>query len=122
MSSETFSIPIVPDQPAADGCCSEKSVADSTDSGNPASAAAHHAEPCSHHGAATGSEGPACELKAADATVEIDDAALIGALREVVDPELMINIVDLGLVYSINHTDQKVLVEMTLTSPACPAG
>ncbi|WP_373653849.1 metal-sulfur cluster assembly factor [Schlesneria sp. DSM 10557] len=34
----------------------------------------------------------------------------------------MINIVDLGLVYSINHTERKVLVEMTLTSPACPAG
>lgn len=52
----------------------------------------------------------------------VDDAALIEALREVVDPELMINIVDLGLVYSINHTDRKVNVEMTLTSPACPAG
>lgn len=52
----------------------------------------------------------------------IDDAALIEALREVIDPELMINIVDLGLVYSINHTDRKVAVDMTLTSPACPAG
>ena len=54
--------------------------------------------------------------------VEPDDAALIEALRQVIDPELMINIVDLGLVYSINHTVRKVLVEMTLTSPACPAG
>jgi metal-sulfur cluster biosynthetic enzyme len=52
----------------------------------------------------------------------VDDAALIEALREVIDPELMINIVDLGLVYSINHTDRKVAVDMTLTSPACPAG
>jgi metal-sulfur cluster biosynthetic enzyme len=52
----------------------------------------------------------------------LDDAALIDALREVIDPELMINIVDLGLVYSINHTDRKVAVDMTLTSPACPAG
>ena len=51
-----------------------------------------------------------------------DDAALIDALRTVIDPELMINIVDLGLVYSINHTDRKASVEMTLTSPACPAG
>jgi len=55
-------------------------------------------------------------------SVDLDDAALIDALREVIDPELMINIVDLGLVYSINHTDRKVNVEMTLTSPACPAG
>ena len=55
-------------------------------------------------------------------STDVDDAALIDALREVIDPELMINIVDLGLVYSINHTDRKVNVEMTLTSPACPAG
>jgi len=57
-----------------------------------------------------------------EAEAPVDDAALIDALREVIDPELMINIVDLGLVYSINHTDRKVHVDMTLTSPACPAG
>jgi metal-sulfur cluster biosynthetic enzyme len=50
------------------------------------------------------------------------DADLIEALRQVVDPELMVNIVDLGLIYSVNHEDRKVRVEMTLTSPACPAG
>ena len=50
------------------------------------------------------------------------DAELIEALRQVIDPELMVNIVDLGLVYSINQTKRKVSVEMTLTSPACPAG
>ena len=58
----------------------------------------------------------------ASAEVPPDDGALIDALRTVIDPELMINIVDLGLVYSINQTDGKVHVEMTLTSPACPAG
>lgn len=62
------------------------------------------------------------EGQPANEDVPVDDAALIDALREVIDPELMINIVDLGLVYSINHTDRKVNVEMTLTSPACPAG
>ncbi len=51
-----------------------------------------------------------------------DEAALIDTLKEVIDPELMINIVDLGLVYSVNQEDSKVNVEMTLTSPACPAG
>ena len=34
----------------------------------------------------------------------------------------MVNIIDLGLVYAINRDGQKVYVEMTLTSPACPAG
>ncbi len=51
-----------------------------------------------------------------------DEATLIDTLKEVIDPELMINIVDLGLVYSVNQQDSKVNVEMTLTSPACPAG
>jgi metal-sulfur cluster biosynthetic enzyme len=51
-----------------------------------------------------------------------DEATLIEALKEVVDPELMVNVVDLGLVYSVEQQDAKVAVEMTLTSPACPAG
>jgi metal-sulfur cluster biosynthetic enzyme len=51
-----------------------------------------------------------------------DDAALLEALRDVVDPELMINIVDLGLIYDVEQVDNKVTVNMTLTSPACPAG
>jgi metal-sulfur cluster biosynthetic enzyme len=51
-----------------------------------------------------------------------DEIALIEALKGVIDPELMINIVDLGLVYGIEQEDETVKVEMTLTSPACPAG
>lgn len=43
------------------------------------------------------------------------------ALHEVVDPELDINIVDLGLVYDLSFDDQNVLIiSMTLTSAACP--
>ncbi len=51
-----------------------------------------------------------------------EELELIEALKQVIDPELMINVVDLGLVYSVEQTDSKVDVEMTLTSPACPAG
>ena len=42
------------------------------------------------------------------------------ALRTVVDPELGINIVDLGLVQAIDLDGSAVHVEMTMTSPACP--
>jgi metal-sulfur cluster biosynthetic enzyme len=49
------------------------------------------------------------------------------ALKQVVDPELFVNVVDLGLIYEIkiNETEagkSDVAVEMTMTSPACPAG
>ncbi|MBX3437948.1 MAG: metal-sulfur cluster assembly factor [Planctomycetaceae bacterium] len=51
-----------------------------------------------------------------------DEVQLIDALKQVIDPELMINIVDLGLVYEVAQQERVVNVEMTLTSPACPAG
>ena len=44
------------------------------------------------------------------------------ALRKVKDPELNLNIVDLGLVYDIRVDGAEVQVDMTLTSPGCPAG
>jgi metal-sulfur cluster biosynthetic enzyme len=49
------------------------------------------------------------------------------ALKQVIDPELFVNIVDLGLIYEVKIDDQadgksNVAVEMTMTSPACPAG
>lgn len=51
-----------------------------------------------------------------------DQDAVIDALRTVIDPELNVNIVDLGLVYTIQNREAEVDVEMTLTTPACPAG
>ncbi len=44
------------------------------------------------------------------------------ALRKVKDPELNLNIVDLGLIYEISVDGSDVNVDMTLTSPGCPAG
>ena len=43
--------------------------------------------------------------------------------ERVKDPELMLNIVDLGLIYDVDITEQKTAeITMTLTSPGCPAG
>jgi metal-sulfur cluster biosynthetic enzyme len=49
------------------------------------------------------------------------------ALKQVIDPELFVNIVDLGLIYDITMDAQddgttNVSIDMTMTSPACPAG
>lgn len=45
-------------------------------------------------------------------------------LRDVIDPELMVNIVDLGLIYGVtyNEADKQIDVALTLTSPGCPMG
>ncbi len=56
----------------------------------------------------------------------IAEESVLAALRQVYDPELLVNIVDLGLVYEVQVTEQDgksdIHVKMTMTSPACPAG
>lgn len=51
-----------------------------------------------------------------------DEAEIREALRQIIDPEVGANIVDLGLIYRIECAPQRVLLEMTMTSPACPMG
>ena len=73
---------------------------------------------------------PDQSLTAADAALspadeEISDAVLeqqiIDALRDVYDPEIPINIYDLGLIYEVDiDLDRVVRIEMTLTTPGCP--
>lgn len=46
---------------------------------------------------------------------------IIEHLREVYDPEISINVYDLGLIYEIDLKDQHCDITMTLTSPMCPA-
>lgn len=42
-------------------------------------------------------------------------------LKTVFDPEIPVNIYDLGLIYKIDIEDSKCLIDMTLTAPSCPA-
>jgi len=54
----------------------------------------------------------------ADATLE---QKVIAAIRTVYDPEIHVNVYDLGLIYNININDNAVVnIDMTLTAPACP--
>jgi metal-sulfur cluster biosynthetic enzyme len=51
-----------------------------------------------------------------------DSTAIWNVLRSIPDPEFGVNIVDLGLIYSVDCRDGDVDVVMTLTTPTCPAG
>jgi metal-sulfur cluster biosynthetic enzyme len=54
------------------------------------------------------------------ATLTVDDVQ--EALTNVIDPELGIDFVELGLIYSVEIEDSDVFVSFTLTSPGCPIG
>ena len=47
---------------------------------------------------------------------------VVGALKEVYDPEIPVNVVDLGLIYDVDINDDNVNIVMTLTAPGCGMG
>lgn len=53
-------------------------------------------------------------------STSVTEAAVLDTLRGVIDPELGCNLVDLGLIYSVEILGPKVRVTMTLTTPGCP--
>lgn len=57
-------------------------------------------------------------------TMNPEEGKIFNLLKGVIDPELMVNIVDLGLVYGVwLNTSEKVIdIDLTLTSPGCPMG
>jgi metal-sulfur cluster biosynthetic enzyme len=66
-----------------------------------------------------GSAGGAADGLYTASDPETED--LLEALRDVVDPELGVNVVDLGLVYGVTvESDRTATIDMTLTSAACP--
>lgn len=53
-------------------------------------------------------------------TVSINKADVLATLRQVMDPEIDLNIVDLGLIYDVAIEGAKVSIRMTVTTPGCP--
>ena len=49
------------------------------------------------------------------------ETRIVEGLKSIYDPEIPVNIYDLGLIYDVNvHDDQSVIITMTLTAPNCP--
>jgi metal-sulfur cluster biosynthetic enzyme len=71
-------------------------------------------------GQETTTPAPAPGSAAAFSEFSLEQAKL--ALRKVKDPDLNLNIVDLGLVYDVRVEGNDVTVDMSLTSPGCPSG
>ena len=98
--------------------------------------------PASAESEATGSEAPTSpepqvaveatansdDVPAGSATGELTEDVCREELKKVIDPELFVNIVDLGLIYTVAIADAEaagphnVAIDMTMTSPMCPAG
>lgn len=53
-------------------------------------------------------------------TPPLEEAAILETLRQVIDPEIGCNIVDLGLIYGVAIDGARVTVKMTLTTAGCP--
>jgi metal-sulfur cluster biosynthetic enzyme len=76
----------------------------------------------SEDAAESGSEGSAPAADASETDVAVTEDQVKLALRRVKDPELNLNILDLGLVYAIRVEGSTVSIDMSLTSPGCPSG
>ena len=50
----------------------------------------------------------------------INKEKIIDCIKTVMDPEIPVNLYDLGLIYSIKNSNNNILIEMTLTNPNCP--
>ena len=115
MSEENTPIPQLP--LASEGTC--QSSAESSGHSH-----SHHA------GGGCCGGNQTCGSKPAETVAKVlSEESVREQLKQVIDPELFVNIVDLGLVYTVglvpnaeDNTKQNIQVEMTLTSPMCPAG
>jgi FeS assembly SUF system protein len=60
------------------------------------------------------------EFEFQNQTSLIKNEQIIECIKTVMDPEIPVNLYDLGLIYSINNNNNNIVIEMTLTNPNCP--
>ena len=60
------------------------------------------------------------EFKSKNEVSVISKDQIIQCIKTVMDPEIPVNLYDLGLIYLIKNNDNNILIEMTLTNPNCP--
>lgn len=102
----------------------EKPTSGSTPSGHSvdANSALNSARAASPDTGSGGDEPAAEALPGDDLTDEELEALIVEAIKTVYDPEIPVNVYDLGLIYGIDiNPDRTVMITMTLTTPNCPA-
>jgi FeS assembly SUF system protein len=60
------------------------------------------------------------EFESQEESSLINKEEIIACIKTVMDPEIPVNLYDLGLIYSIENNNNNILIEMTLTNPNCP--
>ena len=60
------------------------------------------------------------EFKNEDSNNLISEEEVVKCIKSVMDPEIPVNLYDLGLIYSIKINENNVVIKMTLTNPNCP--
>ncbi|MBW2422104.1 MAG: DUF59 domain-containing protein [Deltaproteobacteria bacterium] len=66
-------------------------------------------------------DGPVAEAEQSERTPDQIKSDVVGVLRTIYDPEVPVNIFDMGLIYAVDvEEDRSVYVKMTLTTPMCP--
>jgi FeS assembly SUF system protein len=88
----------------------------------PAAATAPPAAEALPHPAAAPAAAPAPQTAGAAIPVEKLESAIVDVIKTIFDPEIPVNIYEIGLIYGVDvKPDGSVYVKMTLTSPGCPA-
>ncbi|MEW6145415.1 MAG: metal-sulfur cluster assembly factor [Thermodesulfobacteriota bacterium] len=96
-------------------------IADTVENPAHAETTGLHVEAAHDHAPRPQADGGAERTPSPDTTVEVTENKILEVLSNVYDPEIPIDIVNLGLIYGIDIEGGNVRISMTMTAPGCPA-